>query len=756
MNTTEQLATISSPPSGGLYKIQAPNSPVNNTQIVLPANVTPYIVNIFQSTSDDQVVLKLEPSVFLKTPVKFTFERNKTIVQKIDYFDDKSPGSRLLSGPTDISRITNEIVACPWMLIKVKKETESEDDLFDNDLTKVIGSNKIHFLKKYDDPNLVPAFMESLNAVIGSISNTNIYIADSTLPLVAGVFGIHPYGSENDLYFNLTVLNEISNKVKVSAFTKYTILHEYYHIRQTRARGCEPDGFFNIPVGYTNLSEGSADYSALFDLSPVDRKEVISNYEYDEFKVFPYEIANSFLSQGIFLPGVQYETRLIWDYFFFDPLSFFENYGKDYQNSLSNLGTPFSNTKNNEDVLRILKLTGGGSITASMLNLTDGVNNFDYPRNGKLTALLKEAPFLDGWQSTPETINQIKLFNDSDPKMVFNLPALSGVSRNFLMSDLITKLPLANRRDILGIEILDDTNLKLNVRSFSVSKDGKVLPSRISFNTDGNLVKTEFADTSLLSSELKNEIIVINIVNAGLEDIKNVKLKIRFLLPDLAVNVPGTIINATDSTLLNYFGTTNYNNKLSATAKDRRDIENSTKFKFYYSTFDSTQFKISNNGFNGSTQENVSSITDIGIPFSKYVYAFKVSATNKFGTITKDFRVETMKDSPPVVSLVEKTCQYVIFYQYARPGYVAKFLVTDPDSPSAYLNDGSSPTANYFSASIAMSNNNNSEDSSYNITYGGVDFYGDRVITFASSSDAFVTLTVPYAPCDTSRLPAGF
>jgi PKD repeat protein len=551
-----QLASISTSIEGGNYTIQAPNSPLNNTNITLPPNEVPYSINIFQSMTGDHAILSVETSVFLKEPLVLNFENEVSANQRVDQFNHIFGFESVSVGVSYINRVVKKLIACPLDLVAIEFHRDTFQDKYKwdtiensigrDDYGASLGSNKVKILKTLSAPlkAKVTNILEHIKSVSSKMSETEIYLIDNSIPGIDDSPGAHLDGDKQTIYLNLAALNGISTNqsetlVATEEYKKHTALHEYYHVLQARALGCTPNYYGANHFAYKNLTEGSADYAALFQLTDDERKSVVKTI-YKSYLTKPYAISSSVLAKGMFNEGVgvksfEYQTRIMWDTFNF-PLIFFKNFGDELRNPVAESG--------NEKVLRILKKSAGGDISTSLLDLTDGIYNYKSNFNGPLTSLLKDATIFTGWDSDEaKSINKIsfisasKIKTDSNEILEINLgdlPSLSGISKNFMIDDLISKFSYVYSQDTLSLEIItNDPEVKMNARALVVNADGTVSSTASNVMRFTPTTSSHISTAPVIRPQNLTNKIIFNVVNGGSNSIKNLKLRITFLQPIL-------------------------------------------------------------------------------------------------------------------------------------------------------------------------------------------------------------------------------
>lgn len=725
----EQLASFSSSINGGSVTINAPDSPLDKTQIILPSNEVPYTVNFFQAKYGEKIIFNSEPSVFLTKPISIILPSEFNIVQRIQGLSNAHSGGSSYSTPSEINLISNSVTTCSNYLDQFLLDPVNEFSKGDFKPPVKIGKN--NFFIGYEISNKRPTaiknFLEVFNQVSSYVSDADIYLGDTySLSLLGDHPAGHPMLDEKTIFFNLD-----NPKFSFSdAIVKHIILHENFHLLQSRVKGCTPL-YTYYPPAYSNLSESSADYFSLLLLPPDEQMKVIQKDLYvdylpnDEHGSIPYKIADSFLSKGLFYndENFSYRNRVVWDYFNnIDPLVFFKKFGFELQASL---------IQTNENVLKVLKSTfteKGQDFSQSMLRLTDGIYNYSGP-NGRLVSFLKDKTIFTGWDS-PEAKAQNEIRFENNPEVAFTLdtveiavtlPAFSGVSKNLLVQKLLLELQPGTNGNVMRLELVDqsDSDVKLSARS--VDENGTVSGTIRSFVSAGG------STTGTLKNFNARERIIFNVVNTGSVD-KKIKVKISSMLPNLDLEVSGAVKNATDPSIFEYSGGTNFSNNATVKAIDKNDSDNSTIFGFTYYAFDKRIFDSCIGDcsyFSLKTVSNVQSISDFSIPFSLYTYNLTVSATNKFGTVSKSFSVKTRTDSKPSLRLA--------YLSECNWENIRKALIRITDSDSEYV------TAKFGGASRVPMGGGNAGGVDHEISFNMTrDFYAA-----SANSVNYSIITVP-------------
>ncbi|MGZ3788892.1 MAG: hypothetical protein ACXVLQ_10230 [Bacteriovorax sp.] len=171
-------------------------------------------------------------------------------------------------------------------------------------------------------------------------------------------------------------------------------------------------------------------------------------------------------------------------------------------------------------------------------------------------------------------------------------------------------------------------------------------------------------------------------------------------IPDIDIEIAGAIKNSANPTMFDYQGYTNFYNKTSITAKDKNDNDNSTTFNFSYNTYCPDCGVLDR--WSSKSQENVKSITDFSIPFSKRSYSIYVTATNKYGkSASRDFYLSIPNDQPSTIQLVSQVCWPNCAYGCGglSVAYDATFIISDPDSEIVTIT-ASVPLANEGGAAL--------------------------------------------------------
>ncbi|MFA6236246.1 MAG: PKD domain-containing protein [Bacteriovorax sp.] len=541
------IATISSTPSGGVFTIQNPDSVFNKAQLIAPENIASYTLNIFESKGIDGSSLKVETSSFLREPITVNFNQAIQISQRVQKWDADLNNSLNALTPNILKLDGKRLSACADDMKDFEISLDATPELKQKKYNELsgFGSNQVWLHTDYDEKNTkVKAFKDALGSISPLINNADIYVTDDTLfSELAGSGGLHPVFDKKTLLINLNGLAF----GKTLPYIKFLILHEYNHILQSRARGCIPvEEMKNEPSGMLNIVEGSADYNALFALNETDRGEVLKGIDF----IFPARsLADSFLKEGLFRMTslddfdlrFPYRTRLYWDYLKVNWLQFFKNYGDDQLIPLQ----PPKILRDNSDIVRIMKKTSGTDLSEALLNLTDGVSNFNAPINGQLTTLVKNnSSIFDGWTQA-ELNNSISVTEDE-----FEIKAFSGVSKNFNVKEFAH----LNFNDVppdmikISFSIIGSTPnepLKINARS-----NGNTIDSRFQRNFGTSTISNEvtgirnFSAANEPTSQVSlNEKIYFSIVNPSSIDTK-VKFKVSI---SCGGNCPGNNLSFTSS-----------------------------------------------------------------------------------------------------------------------------------------------------------------------------------------------------------------
>ncbi|MFA6236461.1 MAG: hypothetical protein WC635_03955 [Bacteriovorax sp.] len=715
----EQVNSIFASSSGGVYVIQAPDSVLNKAKITLPSNEKSYSINIYQAINNGSIVFKTESSSFLKSPMIIDFEDEVEVTQRFEGLDHVANESTSYNY-SYFSKKAKRFVACNGdeLLIRHEESLDSfqnqtrfkwesiKQSLGVDNYSANLGSNTVSILQSLNTPskkaNLIN-ILDHLSSLKSLITDAEIYIVDSSVPELGDSPGMHGEGDKRTFFLNLSSLNGISKNpttklVFSEPLKKHVILHEYYHVQQARAMGCTPN-FSKRSAGYRNFTEGSADYIPLSQLSKAERDSIAKDkYKNEGFLTSPYTIGNTVLGNGLLKPNADYTTRIMWDYLNFDPLLFFQNLGNYLRVNFENPG-PISG---DAITTKILKTTNGGDLLQSLINFTDGIYNYNsvpisYRQTIPLISIIKDNSIFTGWGSIQDIENNKIKLNEMSPNFAgieieLTLPGLSGISKNFLTRELISRLqdPLFN--NVLSVEIPNDPEISLNVRSEEVDAQGNVIPYNstesykwLVFGKKANSYSSDFQ--SLFNI---NQRVTVNIVNQSSEN-KKIKLLVHFLNPIIELNISdvgqsGLSRDPFEPYKFIYPNETTSSKNLMVEAFDRSDVDNSTTFRFIYNTFCSfCEYK-----FRSSPKdiENVNSISDFSIPYSTWNnnsgYSLQVIATNKAGeSTTRIFYVLVPKDKKPTATLYLQECYPNCGYGCEGNDtilYTALLKVTDPDS----------------------------------------------------------------------------
>ncbi len=300
-----------------------------------------------------------------------------------------------------------------------------------------------------------------------------------------------------------------------------------------------------------------------------------------------------------------------------------------------------------------------------------------------------------------------------------------------------------------GASDLNDTDALKTTRFFwaNLNADAMVASGDLNtpiFNSEVEYKSSDIIPILVPDSRLGYQKIQVRAVNKYLKE-STVTIQIVFpdIYPDIDINVSGATKNSADPTVFDYQGYTNFNNTVSITAIDKNESRNLTQFKFDYNYI----FNKTSSSWFLKSQQGVSTISDFQIPFSLLSYWLQVTATNKFGkSIKKVFHVAVPNDQPLTAALVSKTCQPVVdSYGNTRPGYIARFLVTDPDNSNVGVSLGV-PDSNGSNV-IGGVSMIGTATAGYNYELSSIDLWGDRDYVFSSGGTS-VSILVPISPCN--------